>query len=132
MSIIVKKVVVGFHNSLDGGLFAPSLPAALYENFELWVKKNYPEVYNNRLENDDRLGELEDLERLLIDENEGPEPIVKYLKTIDVKYLPEIFRSLRVRIGEFYSNTEDLDSQDDQQKSAIDTLRLIENYLEKI
>lgn len=130
MSVIIKKVVAGFHDALDGGLFIPSLPEDLFENFELWVKKNYPEIYENRAENSEKLGELEELEAYLVDENEGPAPIVKYVKTIDTKYLPEIFRSLRTRIKEFYSNSGDLDPQIEHQKAAIETLMLIDNYLD--
>ena len=132
MSVNVKKVIVGFHNAIDGGLLVPSLPSALTENFELWVKKKYPVIYENRSENEDRLIALEDLERLLIDEHEGPGPLVKYVETIDEKYLPEIFRSFHARIKEYYSNSGDLDPQDDQQKSAINTLKLIDDYLQKI
>lgn len=132
MSLNIKKIIVGFHEAIDGGLLVPSLPEELTDNFELWVKKKYPIIYENRSENEDRLTALEDLERLLIDEHEGPKPLVKYVETIDVKYLPDIFRSFHSRIKEYYSNSGDLDPQDGQQKSAINTLKLINAYLEKI
>lgn len=132
MSVNIKKVIVGFHEAIDGGLLVPSLPEELAENFELWVKKKYPLIYKDRLQHTVRLIALENLERLLIDEHEGPRPLVKYVETIDVKYLPEIFRSFHSRIKKYYSNSGDLDPQDEQQKSAIDTLKLLDAYLKKI
>ena len=132
MSVNIKKVIVGFHEAIDGGLLVPSLPEELAENFGLWVKKKYPLVYEDRMQHEVRLMELENLERLLIDEEEGPRPLVKYVETIDVKYLPDIFRSFHSRIKEYYSNSGDLDPKDEQQKSAINTLKLIDDYLKTI
>lgn len=68
----------------------------------------------------------------LLMSTKAPGRLVKYVETIDVKYLPDIFRSFHSRIKKYYSNSGDLDPQDGQQKSAINTLKLINDYLEKI
>jgi hypothetical protein len=63
MSVNIKKIIFWFHEAIDRGLLVPSLPEELTENFELWVKKKYPLIYNDRMEHKVRLMALENLER---------------------------------------------------------------------
>jgi hypothetical protein len=122
MSKIVEDIVVGFHTALDRGLLGESLPDELAEHFDSWIEKHHPDVHAN--------ADAGEREGLLIDEHEGVAPVVDYFKTVPPRYLPEIFRSLRARIENFYSNTE-LDPNDELHKAAIDTLARIDEYVKQ-